>query len=170
MQAVDVLRSQLKQAHDMLEFAISGLSDEQLHYTFPGATIQAAGPIYVHVVTGEDFLVTAKMRGKEPIYVTDGWAEKIGIDPGSGFLSPEWAAGIRINDLALLQSYAQAVYAASDAHIATLTPADLDGEIDFMGPMSIGDYLGRIIVWHATAHGGEIAAIKGMFGLQGAPW
>ena len=170
MQAVDVLRGQLTQAHEMLEFAIDGLSDEQLHYRFPGATIQAAGPIYVHVISNEDLLITTKLRNKEPIYVADGWADKLGIDINDGYLTEEWATSLKITDLVLLQSYAQAVYAASDAYLASITADDLNGTVDFMGEMRIGDYLGRIIVWHAVAHGGEIAAIKGMFGLQGAPW
>lgn len=170
MEAIDVLRGQLAQVHDMLEFAIDGLTEEQLHHTFPGATIQAAGPIYLHVVSNEDYLITTKMRGLPPIYVTDGWAEKLGIDVGEGSLSPEWAATVKIADLELLREYARAVYAVTDAHLATLIAADLDETIEFIGEMKVGDYLGRIIVWHAAAHGAEIAAIKGMFGLQGAPW
>lgn len=170
MQAVEVLRNQLTQAHDLLEFAIDGLNQEQLHHTFGGSTIQAPGPIYFHVVSGEDYFIQSKLGGREPLYTADGWQAKLGIDPGQGFLSPEWAASVRIVDLPALREYARSVYAATDAYMASITDDDLDGTVDFMGEMRIGDFLGRILVWHAVAHGGELAALKGMHGLKGMPW
>lgn len=170
MQAIDVLRGQLRQAHDVLEFAIEGFTHEQLHATFPNSTLQAPGVIYLHAVTCEDFYLSENLNTGPLIYTSQGWAEKLGIDIGNGYLTPEWCATVRIDNLPLLREYAQAVYAASDAHLATLTPEDLDQLLDFYGEMRLGDFIGRIMVWHISEHGGEVAAYKGLYGMQGLPY
>lgn len=171
MQAIDVIRRMLQQAHGIIEYAIDGLTEEQLHRRFPGATIQAAGPIYVHVVTNEDSFINAKLRGGATLYHGEGWADRIGIDTGSSWLTDEWAAALDLRDFGVFREYAQAVYAASDAFLSSLTADDLE-IVTTAGPnmVSIGDFLGTIVVTHAMVHGAELSAIKGMLGLKGAPY
>jgi hypothetical protein len=70
------------------------------------------------------------------------------------------------------REYAKAVYAATDAYVAGLGPADLERKVDtgFVGEQTVGFVVGNILVWHVAEHNGEIAALKGAQGLKGLPF
>lgn len=171
MDAIAVLREQLKQSHEILEQAVADLDADQLHRRV-GENIQPIAAIYAHTITGEDMLVNGQLRGQTPIFQSGGWAERLGFGPGDGMLTDDWSATVRITDLAAARDYAAQVYAATDDYVASLTEADLDRVFDtgWMGETSVGSYLATIIVWHAVQHGGEICALKGCMGGKGLPF
>ena len=67
------------------------------------------------------------------------------------------------------REYAKAVYAATDAYVSSLGPADLERKVDtgFVGEQTIAFVLGNIVVWHVAEHNGEIGALKGAQGSRG---
>jgi hypothetical protein len=75
-------------------------------------------------------------------------------------------------NLPSFREYAKAVYAATDAYVASLGPADLERKVDtgFVGEQTVGYVLGNICVGHVAEHNGEIAALKGVQGLKGLPF
>ena len=56
MEAIDVLRSNLADAHWLLEETIEGLSADHVHWIPPG-TANTIGATYAHVIGSEDSLV-----------------------------------------------------------------------------------------------------------------
>jgi hypothetical protein len=173
LEAVTILREQLNQAHDLLEFPLTGMPAEHLHHRYEGATIQNIASIYSHTVITEDQMISGFLRNQPPRFDRDGWGEKTGIaDAGEGYLSEEWTAATAGVNVDALREYAQLVYADSDAYLASRSATDLDPVVQFggMGEMSIGTFWGTIIVWHSMAHGAEIAAITGCLGRKGMPF
>ncbi len=172
MDTLTSLRGQLGQAHEIIEQAVAGLTPEQLHHRGEGSTIQSIGGIYAHMVTSEDYLLNVMVR-EQPTFVFEsgGWLEKTGFNPGSdGRLSEKTSAAAREANFGALREYAQAVYAETDAWLATLSEADLERPIHvaWLGAdMPLGQFLGTVIVWHAIHHGGEICALIGVQGGQG---
>lgn len=74
-------------------------------------------------------------------------------------------------DLSALRSYAQATYAATEEDLASLSDEQLCQAVDLSG-VSLGVptvqwILSGVIVGHAYSHGGEIACLKGLQGIQG---
>ena len=173
MDAISILREQLSQAHDMMEFPMTDMPAEHLHHRYEGSTIQSMAAIYAHTVVGEDQMINGFLRHQPSRFERDGWGEKTGItDPGEGYLNDEFAAAVANVNIDELREYAQLVYADSSAYLSSLSPEDLDPTIEFggMGEMSIGTFWGTIIVWHAAAHGAEIAALTGTMGRKGVPF
>ena len=172
LDAVTILRAQLKQAHDMVEFAMNDLSSEHLHHMGEGSTIQSIATIYVHVVQGEDALLNKGVRDQPMLFEREGWQEKVGF--GYEQYLSKIAEAVEGNNLDAFRAYAQAVYAESDAYLASLGESgdDLQRPITFgqMGDFPLGIFLGTFLVWHFYQHTGEICALKGCLGGQGLPF
>ena len=78
---------------------------------------------YAHLVNAEDALIIAVARGGAPMAATD-WAGKTGLSepmPQGSF--SDWSRTVTI-DLPALRAYGQAVFANTEAYIASLTPED----------------------------------------------
>jgi uncharacterized iron-regulated protein len=164
---ITYLRSQFKQFHDLLEATVGDTGEETANWQPQGkpATI---GAQYVHILTAEDGLAHM-LQGKTPLFMGE-YAGKFGTDtppPMPGW--KEWAEGRHIN-LADARAYAQAVYAAMDAYLASLTDEDLNEVKDFgaLGQMPLSAAI-NLLVFNSAAHTGEISALKGFQNLQGYP-
>lgn len=175
LDTITSLRGQLTQAHEIMEQAVADLSPEQLNHRGEGWTIQSIAGIYAHTVSSEDYMVNMLLRDQPTfVFESGGWAEKTGYNAGTdGLLSEKVSAAASTSDFGALREYAQAVYADTDAWLATLSEADLDRTIHVEwagGDVSVGQFLGTVIVWHPTQHGGEICALKGVQGEKGLPF
>lgn len=170
MDAISLLREQLKEAHDLLESTVGDITEEQLHFA-PGGRALPIGAGYAHVIFSEDISVQQLLKGEKPLYET-------GVATGASEPMPNFARGewegyadwtqrARFS-LAELRAYAQQVYAATDAYIASLNAQDLDRESPF--GRSIAYFISRAIIAHADNLSGEISAAKGLQGLQGYPF
>jgi hypothetical protein len=74
-------------------------------------------------------------------------------------------------DLPKFQEFAKAVYANTDAYLATLSDADLERKIQGpAGETTLGWFLTTILATHFPGHAGEIAALKGVQGMKGLPF
>lgn len=171
LDAITVLRNELKQGHDILEQAVLCLPEDQLHHRGKNSTIQSIATIYAHTVMSEDRMMNDKILERASIFERDGWAESVGIEiiPFGGDYDT-WVASVAGVDFGALREYADNVYAESDRCLAALTESDLDRTVTFVDKMPLGSFLGTIIVWHAIHHAGEICALKGVLGGRGLPF
>jgi hypothetical protein len=176
MDLVSYLREQLRAAHDFLEVTVGDVTSEQLHFGPEGHALPV-GAAYAHVIYSEDMLVQGMLKRSAPIFA--GLKGGMGTsEPMPGFDADTWAGyeawtrRVKI-DLPSLREYAQKVYAASDAWLATLTDADLDAPVDLtafgLGEQTMAWFIGRIIIAHVDNLTGEISAAKGLQGLKGYP-
>lgn len=174
MDVQSVIRWQLEWAHDTVEQAVADLSPDQLHYQIPNAMIQPIAAVYAHVVLAEDWLINDKMRQQPTQYERDGWVEKAKALPFSASMerADDWAASVRTCDFDTLREFAQQVYAATDAYVASLTDIDLARPIPFgpLGDLPAAKFLSNIVAHHVGQHGGELCALKGVLGMRGLPY
>ncbi|MGH2633100.1 MAG: DinB family protein, partial [Tepidiformaceae bacterium] len=166
MDTKGLLRGQMSDLHGYLERAISDCPPEMLAVRLPGATINSIGAIYAHTVFGEDGLLNHVGRGMAPVYYSEGWAQRIGLQMPTGGLEPEWEVYF---DLPLFRQYAAAVYQATDDYLASATDAELSRTVDpqIAPPMPMVNFVGNILLWHVATHQGEISALKGVQGING---
>lgn len=173
MDAIALLRNQIQDVHSLTDRMLEGLTPEQLHWRPPGSA-HPIGSTFAHMVLNEDWLVHTAFQGRPPLYES-GWASSTGFSSPQpeGGAWEEWARTVEI-DLSQLREYARAVYAATDAYVAALTPADLEREISFPGPQPrprpLSQVLSGPLIRHHANHCGEIAALKGLQGLRGYPY
>ena len=170
MDAISLLRKQMRDAHELLESTVSDLTPEQLHFAPPGRALPV-GAAYAHVIFSEDILVQ-HMKGEAPLF--ESGTPTGASEPHPNFMRedwnvyPAWTHRVRF-DLAQLKAYAQQVYANTDAWLATLTDADLEKQDSFL-QQDVAHMISRAIIAHADNLTGEISAMKGVQGLQGYPF
>lgn len=175
MDAIDLVRSQYKGAHDLLEATMKDVTPEQAHWAPPGVA-NPLGASYVHIVGAEDAILSGMVRGTQPL-AAGAFAGKAGVSepppaPGGPGLD-EWMRRVKV-DLAQAREYAQAVYKQTDDWLASLSAGDLDRQIDMSGfgmgqqPMSVP--VAGMLPQHINTHLGEISCLKGMQGAKGYPF
>lgn len=169
MDAIAQLRAQYQQAHQALEGTMADVAPEHVHWGPPGKAVPI-GAAYAHTLVGEDAVLNGMVRRAAPLFATT-WAGRSGMSQPPPQNPPwdEWARSVQI-DLPLLREYGQAVYAATDGYLASLSPADLDVVIDgFQGKESLGSFLTGVAL-HVGWHTGEISSVKGLQGVKGYPF
>ena len=174
MDSVSLLREQLRAAHEYLDGTMAGVTSEQLQWIPPG-TATPLGANYLHLIQSEDLIINAALQQKEPL-ATSTWAGRIGASepmptpPSEEADYAAWTRRVRL-DMPVFREYAQAVYAASDAYMATLSPDDLDTTLDLssmgMSPVTVSWVLSRYIVGHTDNICGEASCLKGLQGAGG---
>jgi hypothetical protein len=176
MNGVEFARQAIKSGHEWLEGTMADVTPEQAHWIPPGVA-HPIGALYAHVLTGEDMLVHAMLKQAPPLFASS-WAGKTGLSEPMPMPGPEWgkhaqwARSVKV-DLPQLKAYAQAVYAATDEYLATLTDADLSRPFDMtsfgMGMQTVGWVIGLLLINHIGTETGEISCAKGLQGLKGYP-
>ena len=180
MDAVELLKEQLRQAHAFLEGLMSAVTDEQAHWP-PPAKANPLGVTYAHVTLGEDAFI-ALLANRRPLFAAQ-WEGRTGVSAmppvgAPGTFPPllpgwhDWAREVRI-DLEATRHYAQAVHVGSAAYLDGLCTADLDrpvviggDELPF-GTQTLGWALSVGLIGHTYAHWGEAACLLGLQGAQG---
>jgi hypothetical protein len=178
--AISLLREQIQAAHQLLEGTVGDVTPEQAHWSPPGRA-NPLGANYAHVVISEDATVNGLLRGGVPLFAST-WTGKMGLselppmpDPSSpGFPDwSEWARRVKV-DLAALRNYAQAVYAASDEYLASLTDDELNRPVSLsvlgLGESTVGYVINNGILGNTFSHAGEISCLKGLQGKRGYPF
>lgn len=174
MNAPELIRSEMKTAHDWFEATMADVTPEQAHWQPPGKAHPIAA-LYAHAVAAEDMMMNGMLQGGAPLFTTT-WAGKTGAsgDPQSAFAPTlEWARGVEV-DLPAAREYAAAVYAATDDYLAGLEPDDLDQPIDLsewgMEEWSLGAFILSFGLCHVRDMMGEVSALKGVQGAKGYPF
>lgn len=171
MNAGDLLRSNLFDAHWFLEQTVAGLSPDHLHWSPPG-TANTIAATYAHVIGNEDSFVQGKLRGLR-LLAGGEWAGRNGISLPIPERESDWFAwsrSVRV-DLAIAQRYAEAVYATTDDYLSSLTPEQIDNPppATVPGNQTLSWLIYNLLTMHASLHTGEIAVVKGLQGLAGYP-
>lgn len=170
--AVNLLRSQFQHVCQLwLEGTMTGVTSEQAHWRPSGLSAPISAQ-YVHAVLGLDFVFLGMACGQAPL-ATSTFGFKIGVSepPPMGDWS-EWADRVQV-DLDAMRPYAQAVYAAIDNYLATLSDDDLARQVD-LSAMGLGQQTiastATLMIANTAAHTGEISVTKGLQGLKGYPF
>jgi len=173
MTAIDLYRSLLRTAHEALEGTMADVTPAQVTWDPPGKAFSIAAN-YIHVVGSEDMGIQRLLRGVD-LLATSAWAGRTGVSEmpplGPGGDLKTWSRQAKV-DVPALQRYGQAVYAATDAYLASLTPEDLARRLD-LSKLGLGDqpasFILNAIVANAAMHCGEISCLKGLQGQKGYP-
>jgi hypothetical protein len=157
MNTVELTQYALSNAFDLLQQVVADLTQEQADWVPPG-TANSIGAVYSHTITYVDFIVQRVCIGQSDAVFAEPPPSEIGMQQ------------VQV-DLSALHEYAGQVQSAAQEWLSTLTPADLDCTRNTsLGELNLGQLLETYIIWHITAHCGEISALKGCQGLQGYPW
>lgn len=174
--ALTLIKEEIKSAHDMLESVVADVKPEDVQKD-PGGKAFPLGSMYAHLVFSEDVILRGMVQKQTPLCQGE-WANKTGTNTPMPAYDEQWSANNETwsktvtVDLTQLRAYAQAVYASTDAYVATLTDDDMDKEIDLgaWGKKKLGSLLAQMVVAHAYSLTGEISAIKGVHGSKGYPF
>jgi hypothetical protein len=173
MNTVEMLQYSLNNAFGILGQVTADLKQEQADWLPPGIA-NPIGATYWHAVSSADSVLHEWCQGQEPLSISARWQERaLAVAVPKPERGGDWLAymqAIRV-DLPALHEYAQSVCQAAQSWLATLTPADLERQIQTpIGDLSLGQMLETFVVWHINAHCGEIAALKGCLGARGYPF
>lgn len=176
MTALDLLKDQLKEAHELFENTAADIQSEHVQKD-PGGKAFPLGATYAHLVFSEDVIVQGMMQGKAPLYETD-FKDKTGasepmppMDEQWSESNEKWSKTVTIN-FPQAREYAKAVYAATDTYVNSLTDGDLEKEIDLgsWGKKTVAQMLSGFVISHACSLAGELSALKGVQGAKGYPF
>lgn len=168
MTLVEYIQQQIRMTRWGGAEAFADLTDAQFNWTPPGRANSIAVTL-LHAFGIEDAFIQGKLLQQPQLWESGGWGAKVGMAEIPN-LGNAWA-GTRAVTLAKepVLAYGQAVQAATERYLATLTADMLDLPVQ-MGPrMGTAADLLSILVIHNISHSGEIAALKGIQGLQGQP-
>lgn len=166
--AINFLQGQIQGAHDLLAGTLADLTPEQAHHAAGAKSVPIVAH-FGHVVVFEDMIINGLLKGGAPLLA--------GTATGFNELPPQqppwndWGRRVKV-DLAQANAYAQQVFAASNAYIATLDDSALAKSLDLtqmgLGTQTVGFMLGALVL-NAHVHTGEISCLKGLQGLKGYP-
>ena len=173
---ISLLREQVQQTHQFLEFTIAGITPEQAHWLPPG-NANPVGATYVHAIMTEDIVVNILLKGGAPLFAST-WAGKTGFSEPMPMPGPDWheyadwTRRVRV-DLPDMQAYVRVVYTATDDYLSSLAPEDLDQTVDLskvgVGQVTRAWIFSRLVIGHADNICGELSCLKGLQGAQGYP-
>ena len=168
LQAID---SGVNECFDKLNRALDGLSDDELHWR-PTLESNAIDWMVWHMARVEDNLVNVVLQNHDPIWMRDGWGERLGIataSAGAGMKMAEIRAMGRINVPLALEYYISVRNETSHYFDYVMCEADLSRVIEHTNFRSWtgGRILGRLLCEEAE-HLGQIEYLRGMMrGLDG---
>ena len=170
---INLLREQLKAAHNFLEGAMQEVSAEAAHWQPQGL----ANPIaahFAHVAVIEDAIVNAVLKGGAPLFMSS-HANRTGLSELPPLPNPEvnglpnwheWGRRLEL-DLEKAHAYAQAVHAATESYLNTLRDDDLLRKVQSaLGQTTVSALLCTPLS-NCQWHTGEIACLKGLQSLKG---
>ena len=170
MDAMELLRYQVRQTWDWLDMTMSDVTEEAANWQPPGiANSIAATYAHTMIAADEDF---NKVLAGGQMLLTTAWKDRCGLSelPPDGVWDWQaWAKRMHM-DLAAFRQYAAAVRQTVESWLDRMTLDLLARDVD-MTPFGLGAWKGLEIfnlhVHHPRIHGGEIACLKGMQGATG---
>jgi len=168
MNVIEYIKRETASVRRSTDRVMNDVTDELFNWAPPG-TANTISATFVHFVNAEDSFIQKVLQGKPTVWEMGGWAEKTEI-PKTPDKGEDWSEFKRrkVNKQPL-QDYKLAVWAATDAYLATLTESELDRVVKFAGgERTVGDML-MLSASQSHSHLGEIAALKGIQGAKGLP-
>jgi hypothetical protein len=168
MNVIEYVRRVMAGVRRTVEGTMKDMTSELFNWAPPG-TANTISATFIHLLNSEDHFIQVVILGKPTVWESGNWIEKTGIQKPPKF-GEDWSEFKRRKTaLQPLMDYKAAVWAATDAYLATLTPEELDRKVKFAGgERTVADML---ILCASQSHGhmGEIAALKGIQGARGLP-
>jgi uncharacterized damage-inducible protein DinB len=164
MDALDLLRTQVANADRITRQVFDPVTPEQATWRLADSKANTIGATFMHAYFSEDQMVHTAL-GAPLIFESEGWRERVGYDHGT-----VWQFTGR-HEPELLRTYADAVSRATSEYLSTLSPTQLEEEIDT--PRGRQPRVNRLVVYlvnHKFQHAGEMAALLGCQGEQGLPF
>jgi hypothetical protein len=170
MSTVSFIRSGLKRMHNDYDQSIADLSEEQMQWTANEKGLPVSFILW-HYVRTEDNIINFVLQGKPTVWLEGGWNERFGLHKaaqGTG-MSHEDARALTIAPKEAWLEYQRAVWAATDAFMATLTDETLAEmtAVKPLGEMPKESAIGMMCLTHGFTHLGEIQHLRGLMGLKG---
>lgn len=171
MESTGAVKKAFGGAHMWFDGTVADISTEQANLAPPGSA-HPIGALMAHVLQCEDGMLTGVIMGKQSLWERGGWEAKVHLPMLIDL--PADSRGAGRCDPGQLRDYGKAVFAQTDAYLASLTPADLEKEVDLsaagLGKMLLADFLLTMLLGNTYAHTGEISALKGIQGAKGYPF
>ncbi len=171
MNTVELMVYSLQNAFEILDGVTADLTQEQADWMPPGTAVPI-GALYWHLASATDEILHGWAIAQPPLFETAGWSSRVVLDSDPAE-DGEHAGRLRLVrvDLKAAREYASAVRQAAEVWLGSLAPEDLDRELDTpMGALALGQMLESFVIWHISAHCGEISALKGCQGAKGYPF
>ncbi len=168
MDAKKYLQSQLEGMWHLQKATLDSVTDD-IVMKVPEGTVSPIGVIWLHLVRSQDKFV-ATLMGKEPLWLTEAWDQRFGVDkaPGKGM---DWTAYQQLDmSVSLLQDYSQAVQMFVQQAVDSIDSDTLDETIKMFTESDPKADVWVLLIGHTLLHCGEIAALKGVFGGKGLPF
>ena len=167
---LEVIQEGLSGMHAMLDKAVAEMTEEQWNARPAGEGVSAFFSLW-HYVRTEDNIVNFVAQRRNTVWLKDGWNEHFGLhrtSQGTG-MTADQANAVLLHDAEAWLRYQQAVWAATDEWVVSLTLDDLDSEITIkpVPPMTIWQALTGMLLYHGFRHVGEIEHARGLLGLGG---
>jgi len=165
MDAKTYLTHQIASLRNLVDAALTGLTNEQLTWIPPG-TANPIGLTALHMLASEDKFI-ALLRGKERLWQTQNWSGTFNLAEPSDF-GGDWTV-LRHATLTAesILGYQVVVRVETDFYLDALTPEALESPIKFPTDHDrVVDVL-ALLISHTLIHAGEIAALKGVYGVKG---
>lgn len=166
-----ILRSSLRSMHQLLDKAVEGMTADQLNFRPAEGGVTGFFSLW-HYVRTEDNIINFVTQGRPTVWLEGGYDVAFGLprtSQGTG-MTDEQAQAVRIGDVAKWHEYQSAVWAATDAFLASMSPAEFESRkvtIKPLGEMSLWDGIFGVCLTHGYRHVGEIEYVRGVQGLGG---
>lgn len=164
MLAAEVLADGFGRIREVVRATLDGQSATDLARRPDGAG-NPVGWLVWHLTRVQDDHV-ADAFGSEPVWTSEGWAERFGLpldpdDTGYGHTA-EQVAAVRA-DAGLLLGYFEAVHARTLEHLSAVTEPDLDRVVDTSHdpPVTLGVRLVSVLS-DDLQHAGQAAYVRGL--------
>ena len=171
MESNAIVIDALGRIQNTIRRVLDGMTPDQLYYR-PAENSNSTAWVIWHLTRVQDHHIS-DMGGLEQLWTSDGWHARFGMEAdgkntGTGH-TPGDVAKIR-PDAETLQSYYDAVYERTKTVLSSLTPEDMDRELDEpqYSPLPTIGVRCASIISDNTQHVGQAAYIKGL--AQGKHW
>ena len=162
MNAKEMVVASLNQTWSYLNRSLEGLTQEDVAWK-PGENCNSIAFILWHTARVEDYFFTRVLQGKTAVYEADGWMEKLGTPPDSGYgYTVEQLENWPAPKLEDLRGYADAVRQSTLACIEQMTP---EAMLELVRPDRPPDTIGGMLIRICTEialHVGQIDYIRGL--------
>jgi uncharacterized damage-inducible protein DinB len=162
MDAKQMVLASLKQTRSYLDRSLAGLTQEDIDWR-PGEHCNSIAFILWHVARVEDYFFTRVLQRKTALYEADGWMEKLGTPPDSGYgYTMEQLKSWPVPKLENLRGYADAVRQSTLAYIEQLTPEKM---LELVRADRPPDTIGQVLIRICTEialHTGQIDYLHGL--------
>jgi len=159
------LGRQVAWTHRLVDDALAGLTDEQLTWIPPGQA-NPIGLTALHLLASEDHYISL-LTGKPVLWQFQGWSTTFNLAEPPGF-GQDWTlfrhATLRVESLL---AYQVVVRVEVEFFLDALTPETLDRKVKFFTDNDPVAEVLALLVGHSVFHAGEIAALKGVYGVKG---